>query len=102
MLTRQLAAELEPRGGVSVVAFAPGPADTAAYAELAAQPRALVGARGYERFQRTVAEGRLSPASRVARVIAALACEPDTALSGSYVDIGDEYAARQIRDSPAS
>ncbi|HWM08461.1 MAG TPA: SDR family oxidoreductase [Solirubrobacteraceae bacterium] len=96
MLTRQLAAELREHAGISVVALAPGPADTATYAELADQPAELVGVRGFERYRRTVAEGRLSPPRRPARVIAALAFEPTAARSGAYVDIGDEYATRAL------
>jgi NAD(P)-dependent dehydrogenase (short-subunit alcohol dehydrogenase family) len=98
MLTRQLAAELGTDCGVSVVAFAPGPAETSTYAELAAQPASLVGARGYERFQTMVASGRLGAPDRPARVIAALAFETTTKLSGCCVDIGDPYAASQLSE----
>jgi NAD(P)-dependent dehydrogenase (short-subunit alcohol dehydrogenase family) len=101
MLTRQLAVELED-SGVSVVAFAPGPADTRTYADLVAQPVEVVGERGYERFQRTAASGRLSAPERPAHVIAALAFEPTTGLSGSYIDIDDAYAARVLAGASQS
>jgi NAD(P)-dependent dehydrogenase (short-subunit alcohol dehydrogenase family) len=93
LLTRQLAAELaELEQDVAVTAFAPGPSDTAAYAELRAQPRALVGEANFRRFRDTTATGRLSPPQAVAAVVIAMACEPTNELSGAYVDIDDVYA----------
>jgi NAD(P)-dependent dehydrogenase (short-subunit alcohol dehydrogenase family) len=93
MLTKQLAAELTDHPGVSVVAFNPGPVDTAIQVAMRSQPEAAVGPRSFRSFQWLLVTARLQAVQRPARVIVALASALTTELSGQYLDFRGEFAA---------
>jgi len=91
LLTKQLALELQDHRNISVACFAPGPMDTATYAQLLAQRKTLVGPRNFTRFKKTRQEG-LRLVTGPARVVIGIVCDPSSMLSGAYIDIEDEYA----------
>lgn len=92
MLTRQLALELQDHPQIAVTSFAPGPMDTAAYADLLRQPRETVGDRNFMRFRSTADQRRLGAVAGPASVIVNILTEPSNRLSGEYIDISDDYA----------